>query len=207
MTTITALTPMMLAEQARANGTAILEGEPCPKCREPDAIFFYARPKEQGAGVRPNGCLWCRHLDAKSATPNQEVLTSAEMVDDNGNAIYEGRACKVCGGKTRLKETAYGTKNKGACLACAIHQQAEREHGKEIKRVNRAVSQKVHKFIVQSIERSGVVEVAPRTQQEFFELRELVYRCQVMNEQERALNTGIRWELGHKFPAMVAGVR
>lgn len=200
---MTNLTPALLAAQARERGTPILELEPCDKCREPAAIYFYERE-----GRTHNGCLWCRHVEGKApltATDNQEVLTPAMLVDDNGVPVYEGRACAECGNKIRIVGTAYGSKNKGACLECALHQQEERQHGKEIKRLNRATTQKVHKFIVQSIERSGVVEVAPRTQQEFFELRELAYRCHVMNQQEQALNTGIRWELGHKFPAMVAG--
>ncbi|EIF1022366.1 hypothetical protein LE610_004403 [Salmonella enterica] len=202
----TDLTPALLAEKAKSKGIAILESEPCQKCREGTAIYFYARPKESGEGVRANGCLWCRHLEGNDleAVPNSQVLTSAVMVDDNGVPIYEGRACSSCGSKVRIGVAAYGMA-KGKCRACAIHQQEEQRHGKEIKRVNRAVTQKVHKFVVQSIERSGFVEVAPRSQQEFFELRELVYRCQVMNEQERALNTGIRWELGHKYPAVTHG--
>ncbi|OSK87595.1 hypothetical protein ECXG_05338 [Escherichia coli TA447] len=63
------------------------------------------------------------------------------------------------------------------------------------------MSNKVHKFIVQSIERSGAVEVAPQSFAEFIEVRELAYRCQMMNEREARLETGIRWEIGHKFPA------
>ncbi|EHT9123594.1 hypothetical protein KYU33_004669 [Salmonella enterica] len=198
---MTTTTPAILAEQARKRGTPILELAPCEKCREPSAIYFYERE-----GRAHNGCLWCHYIESRleNAADKQELLTTAYEADDNGNAIYQGRACKVCGGKTRLVGTAYGTKNKGACLVCAVHQQSEKEHGKEIKRLNRAVTEKAHKFIVQSIERSGVVEVAPRTQQEYFELRELVYKCEVANQRERNLSTGIRWELGHKFPAAPA---
>ena len=192
------MTPKELADQAINKGTPIIELEPCTKCGNPDAVFYYQRK-----GRKHNGCLWCHFQDNNSllTKANQEVLTSVKIVDDSGNPIYYGRACKECGEKVRIVGTAYGTKNKGACLNCAIHQQEERMHGKEIKRLNRAVTQKVHKFIVQSIERSGIVEVAPRSQQEFFEVRDLIYRCAAMNEQERALETGTRWEIGHRFPA------
>lgn len=195
MTTTTTTDFEQLAADARSRGTPILRLEPCEKCGCP---YYYQRD-----GRQHNGCLSC-HNDRKMANANQGFLTSF-MLDENGVPVREGRACKECGNKLRIVERAYGTKNKGACRECAVKAHAEKEHGKEIKRVNRAVSAKVHKFIIQSIERSGYVEVAPRTQQEFFELRDLVYRCEVMNQTERMLNTGVRWELGHEFPAVAAG--
>ncbi|ELU2973595.1 hypothetical protein QO636_004500 [Salmonella enterica] len=198
MTKETVLNPAMLAEQARAKGTPVIELEACDKCRNPEAIYFYQRE-----GRTHNGCLWCRHVEGKallSANSNSAFLT-AVMVDENDEPIRMGRACAVCGSKVRLVNAAYGAKNKGACRECSIHQQTEKQMGKEFKRLNRTVSNKVHKFVVQSIERSGVVEVAPQSFAEFIEVRELAYRCQMMNEREQRLNTGIRWELGHKFPA------
>lgn len=197
-------TPEILADNARKRGTPIITGEPCQKCREPNAIYYYVRPTVKGQ--RANGCLWCHYVENRlNATDNQELLTPATMVDDNGTPIYEGRACGKCGSNIRIVGTAYGSKNKGACLSCTLEQQREREHGKQIKRVNRAVTEKVHKFVVSSIERSQSVEVAPRNLQEFFELRELAYRCEAMNQRERALNTGVRWEIGHMYPAAGGG--
>ncbi|ELW7932823.1 hypothetical protein QMH64_004704 [Salmonella enterica] len=199
------ITPAYLAEQARAKGTAILTGEPCTKCREPEAVYFYARPKDSGEGLRANGCLWCRHIESRlGAIANSNFPTPATMADDNGTPIYEGRACKVCRSKVRLGVHAYGSKQ-GTCRACAIHQQQEKEHGKQIKRASQRATAKLHKFVIQSVERSGFVEVAPRSLVEYLELKDLVHRCELMNQREQALNTGIRWELGHRYPAQVAG--
>ncbi|EJY3357269.1 hypothetical protein OGA58_004475 [Salmonella enterica] len=199
------VTPALLAEQARAKGTAILTGEPCTKCREPEAIYFYARPKDSGEGLRVNGCLWCRHIESRlGATANSNFLTPATMTDDNGTPIYEGRACKVCRSKMRLGVHAYGSKQ-GTCRACAIHQQQEKEHGKQIKRASQRATAKLHKVTVQSIERSGAVEVAPRSLVEYLELKDLVYRCELMNQREQALGTKINWVIAHKYPAAGAG--
>ncbi|EGN0091369.1 hypothetical protein III71_004572 [Salmonella enterica subsp. enterica serovar Newport] len=195
------LTPAMLAEEAVKRGTPVIELEPCDKCRNPAAIYFYQRE-----GRTHNGCLWCRHIEGKAplSANGLEVVPYLGEVDENGVGLVVGkRRCK-CGNKMKLAVNAYGV-NAGKCSECARLAWEEKEHGKEFKRVNRTVSAKVHKFIVQSIERSGVVEVAPRSFAEFIEVRELAYRCQIMNEREARLETGIRWELGHKFPAMVEG--
>ncbi|ELY2922583.1 hypothetical protein SMC70_004084 [Cronobacter sakazakii] len=199
--TKTDLTPAMLAEEATKRGTPVIELEPCDKCRHPQAIYFYQRE-----GRTHNGCLWCRHVEGKAplSANGLEVVPYLGEVDENGVGLMMGkRRCK-CGNKMKLAVNAYGV-NAGKCSECAKLAWEEKEHGKEFKRVNRTVSAKVHKFIVQSIERSGVVEVAPRSFAEFIEVRELAYRCQIMNEREARLETGIRWELGHKFPAMVEG--
>ncbi|ECE7034320.1 hypothetical protein D6416_23505 [Salmonella enterica subsp. enterica] len=195
------LTPAMLAEEAVKRGTPVIELEPCDKCRHPEAVYFYQRE-----GRTHNGCLWCRHVEGKAplSANGLEVVPYLGEVDENGVGLVMGkRRCK-CGNKMKLAVNAYGV-NAGKCSECAKQAWEEKEHGKEFKRVNRAVSAKVHKFIVQSIERSGVVEVAPRSFAEFIEVRELAYRCQVMNEREARLETGIKWELGHKFPASVEG--
>ncbi|EAA5616372.1 hypothetical protein DQE67_25170 [Salmonella enterica subsp. enterica] len=195
------LTPAMLAEEAVKRGTPIIELEPCEKCRNPAAIYFYQRE-----GRTHNGCLWCRHVEGKAplSANGLEVVPYFGEVDENGVGLVVGkRRCK-CGNKMKLAVNAYGV-NAGKCSECARVAWEQKEHGKEFKRVNRTVSAKVHKFIVQSIERSGAVEVAPRSFAEFIEVRELAYRCQIMNEREARLETGIRWELGHKFPAMAEG--
>jgi len=127
------------------------------------------------------------------------------MVDENGVELYEGRACKECGSKIRLSQRAYGSRNIGACRECAIHQQQEREHGKQLKRLSVLVNEHTHKFIVHCIERSGAVEVAPRSLMEWLEVKDLVNRCRMMNQQELALDTGIKWELCHYFPASGGG--
>ncbi|MEB6381676.1 hypothetical protein MXM41_22545, partial [Leclercia adecarboxylata] len=198
-TTIEQITPATLAAAARAiRNTPIIELEPCDKCRHPEAIYFYQRE-----GRTHNGCLWCRHIE-ETSSGSLEVVPYLGEVDENGVGLVMGkRRCK-CGNKMKLAVNAYGT-NAGKCSECARQAWEAKEYGKEFKRVNRSVSAKVHKFVVSSIERSGYVEVAPRSFSEFIELRELAYRCEVMNQRERALDTGIKWELGHKFPALVAG--
>ncbi|EPD6685270.1 hypothetical protein ACSDH9_004097 [Cronobacter sakazakii] len=185
-----------LESQLKDKGTPYVVLEPCDKCGCP--IYYYRK------GRRHNGCVGC-FMSAKSANAKQVVLTSIQEVDENGTPIYIGRACKECGNKIRLGERAYGAKNIGACRACAIHQQQQREHGKEIKRVNTVVSRATHKFIVASMERSGVVEVAPLDLGEYMAVKDLILRKTLMNQQEESLNTGIRWEIGHKFPANGGG--
>lgn len=200
------ITPAILAEQAQQRGTAVITGEPCQKCREPEAIYFYVRPKDSGEGLRSNGCLWCRHIEARlNASDKEHFLTPATMTDEHGNAVYEGRACKVCKGRLRFTDRPYGASNAGSCCACTIHQHTEREHGKQIKRASQRATAKLHKFVVQSIERSGAIEVAPRSLLEYLELKDLTHRCELMNQREQQLNTRINWVIAHKYPAAGAG--
>ncbi|MFW3387803.1 UNVERIFIED_CONTAM: hypothetical protein RF648_17520, partial [Kocuria sp. CPCC 205274] len=166
--------------------------EPCEKCQ---GEVYYARK-----GRRHNGCVQCRfYADDATATGNS-LPQEASEIDGNGVRIYNGRACRVCGENTRIGENAYHAK-KGSCRSCAIHQQQEREQGKQLKRLSSAVNEQAHKFVVDSIHRSGCIEVAPRSLIEWLELKDLVMRCRAMNEKERALETGIRWELCHQYPA------
>lgn len=181
-----------LKQQLIERKTAFVELEPCEKCG--CSVYYYRK------GRKHNGCVNC-HVSAKN---NHEVPTPATMIDEQGTPIYEGRACSVCGSRVRIGVAAYGA-NKGKCRDCAIHQQQEREHGKQLTRLSVAVSKHAHNFVVQSIERSGAVEVAPRNLMEWLELKDFVNRVRMMNEQEKILNTGIRWELCHHFPAAGGG--
>lgn len=133
--------PAMLAQQARERGTPVIELEPCDKCRHPEAKYFYQRE-----GRTQNGCLWCRYVDGKTTQADSlEVVPYLGEVDENGIGLVMGkRRCK-CGNKMKLAVNAYGV-NAGKCSECAKHQFEEKEHGKEFKRVNRAVSAKVHKL-------------------------------------------------------------
>ncbi|EBD2810878.1 hypothetical protein CMS34_22950 [Salmonella enterica] len=182
-----------LEKQLIEKKTPYVKIEPCNKCG--CHLFYYRK------GRKHNGCINCRIQ--KQLTTETEP-PAAQILDINGNQIYEGRKCTTCGNKMRISVNAYGAK-RGTCLQCAIHQQQEREHGKKIKRLTIQVNEYAHKFIVSSIERSGTIEVAPRNLMEWLEVKDLVNRCKLQNEQERILGTGVKWELCHNFPASGGG--
>lgn len=173
----------------------VLLGDGCPDC---GCHVFYARK-----GHKHNGCVACRLELAKnkSGVPTSTVM----LADENGHAIYMGRACSKCKSKVRLVDAVYGAKNKGACRECAIEAEMIRQHGKEFGRVARAVNRALNGFIVRSIERSQDVRVAPRTMAEYFDLLDLVYRREHNNAHEKALGTGITYEIAHWFPASGGG--
>lgn len=180
-------------EKALSNGTEVMEAKACKVC---GCTHYYVR---HDAGYpRKNGCIVCKAVKAEAK------MRKTMMVDENGVGVYLGKACSVCGGYTRLSDAAYGAK-KGACRECALEKQITKEYGKEFARLQRKSNHHTHNFLVGSIERSGTVLVAPQNRQQFYEVLDLIYRCDLMNEREKVLETGIRWEVGHKYPACVAG--
>ncbi|HGA5020725.1 TPA: hypothetical protein ACISW0_004463 [Salmonella enterica subsp. enterica serovar Javiana] len=182
---------------AVAGGEGWEQLKPCSKC---GCSVFYVRRKS-GGGFRSNGCWQCLQNAANERCANNSSLPEpAKEVDENGVAVYEGRACKVCGSKIRLAENAYG-EHRGKCRDCAVVKQTEKEQGKEIRRFTVQAGSHAHKFVVDSVHRSGCVEVAPASMMEWLELKDLVMRCRLMNEQERNVDSGVHWELCHAYPA------
>lgn len=180
-------------------GTQFVELEPCEKAL-PDGekcgcTYYYARE-----GRRHNGCIAC-HANAKQESANAyQQFPIPYEADEFGTPVRMGRRCNHCGGNVRLGVAAYG-KKEGACRDCALEVKEKKDFGLKLMSLNRLVNAKLHKFVVRSMERSGVVEVAPRNMAEYIELKDLVYRCQVANDLEREAKTGIQWEIGHKYPA------
>ncbi|EKN6871983.1 hypothetical protein PXY30_004446 [Salmonella enterica] len=195
----------LVADIAKGNGTKIdtFQDEVCSKC---GSIYYYHRE-----GRRRGNCLGCTYINNNNSPSThldkQVSLTpvTASEIDENGIKIYEGRTCAKCGSNIRIGERAYGAKNIGACRSCAIHQQQEKQFGKEIKRQETTVKKKTSNFIIQSIVRSGTEQIAPSSMFEYFNVRDLMWRCEFQNLQEKSLDTKIRWELGHMFPASGGG--
>ncbi len=180
-----------LKQDLESKGTPFVEWEPCEVC---GCTVYYFRE-----GRKHNGCVNCHNAKKDSANGNS-LPQSADMVDGNGVRIYEGRACSTCRNTIRIGENAYGVKA-GKCRACAIHQQQEREQGKQLKRITTATNEHAHKFVVDSIHRSGVLEVAPTSLIEWLELKDLITQCKLQNIEEQQYNTGVRWEVCHEYPA------
>lgn len=177
--------------------TKYVELEPCDKC---GSVLYY----ERADGSRKhNGCIGCALLKENSANANSLPVKSS-MVDENGVQIYEGRACKTCGSKTRIGINAYSSKA-GKCLNCAIQYHNEKQQGMQALKFSKQSKSRSNKFIVGSIERSGTVEVAPRNLIEYLELRDLVERKDLMNAREQSLESGLHWEICHQFPASGGG--
>lgn len=199
-------TPETLAQQAIERGTPVLMLDPCDKCKNEKAIYFYQRK-----GRTHNGCLWCHWVDGKQpieppaeATPS--IIANCHLLTtEDGLSITKGkRACTSCGGVWRLSKGQLG-KRKGACVNCARSDYYDSQQSKSLKRTEAKAKDKLHKFVVSSIERSGVVEVAPQSQTEYFEVRALMLRAQLVNEREQRLQTGVKWEIGHIYPAAGTG--
>lgn len=180
-----------LKQDLESKGTPFVELEPCEVC---GCTVYYFRE-----GRKHNGCVNCHNTKKDSANGNS-LPQSADMVDGNGVRIYEGRACSTCRSTIRIGENAYGVKA-GTCRACAIHKQQEREQGKQLKRITTATNEHAHKFVVDSIHRSGVLEVAPTSLIEWLELKDLITQCKLRNIEEQQYNTGVRWEVCHEYPA------
>ncbi|EDP9940147.1 hypothetical protein BW866_004863 [Salmonella enterica subsp. enterica serovar Weltevreden] len=178
-------------EQLNKTGTPFKVGQACNKCQE---RLYYVRE-----GREHNGCIRCH--DDNGATDKEHSHTSQGVTDANGEPVYSGRACKVCGSKTRYVNRPYGAKNKGACVQCVLAAIPEREHSKAINTLKVVVNKAMHSFLHSSVSRSGVVEVMPRNAAEWYALRSLVERVQLLNASERMLETGVRWEIHHVFPA------
>ncbi|EGL0111918.1 hypothetical protein IOU64_004442 [Salmonella enterica] len=184
---------------SRSKGTTILEfaDEPCTKC---GCVHFYHRVnRKRGA------CVQCKYhinkqRDLTENTPNYQDFKQSYEVDENGVKVYYGKRCSKCGCDVRLAENAYGANSK-KCRECALKEYNENQYGKEVKRLDVAVRKKANNFIIQSINQSGTVQVAPQNQYEYFSIRDLMWKCEAINQQNKALDTGIRWEIGHMFPA------
>lgn len=189
-------TPYLLAEQARAKGVNVTDGKQCEKCRVTGAVYYYTRPTK--TGVRLNGCIWCAHLNGK--TP-PAVKADVTEVKPDGTAVYVGKACRVCGCRDHLTQPAHGQKA-GKCYLCAVTAASEKVGAYQISRLRQQVKKETNKFIIQCIENSGTVEVAPRDLSEYYAVRAL------MEDRDR-LNAialdGVRYQIGHKFPTSGGG--
>lgn len=186
------LTPYLLAEQAKSRGTLLLHKAPCEKC---GCEYYYA--KKSGT---TNGCIWCMHLAGK--TP--KTITEAIEIKPDGTEIYQGKRCRNCGCTERLLRNAFGCKAR-ACYSCSIESESEKMATTQIVRLKQAAKQATNKFIIKSIERSGTVDIAPKTVGEYFEIRALIADRDRFNKIEAANNTGRVWEIGHHFPASGGG--
>lgn len=192
------LTPYLLAKKAQERGTTIAEGKACQKCKEPMAHYYYVRELKGRAVL--NGCIWCLHLDGK--TP-PAVKADVVEVKSDGVMVYGGRKCSKCGTSERLAEKAHGAKQ-GACYMCSLEAASEKIGKTQINRLRQQIKAQTNQFIIQSIERSGTVEVAPANLAEYFLVRALMEDRDRLNaaiwEDDNAV-----WEIGHKFPASGGG--
>ncbi|EEJ7264234.1 hypothetical protein S780_25085 [Salmonella enterica] len=186
-------TPRLLAERAMKRGTEIKEGEKCQKCGHQQARFYYVRH-----GRKDNGCIWCRHLEGKT---DAKIIGVVEIAAD-GTEIYHGkRKCGTCGSLTKLIKRQHNTN----CYECSIERASEAAGQKAIRRADQTIKHHTNRFIIQSIERAGRVEVAPENIAEYFQVRALMEDCYRQNQIEQINQTGIKWEIGHKFPASGGG--
>lgn len=186
-------TPLLLAQRAMQRGTEIKEGEHCKKCNHHQARFYYVRH-----GRKDNGCIWCRHLEGKT----DAKITGVVEVAAGGVEIYHGkRRCSTCGSKTKLIKRQHNTN----CYECSVERASEAVGQKAVQRANQVIKHHTNRFIIQSIERSGVVEVAPANVAEYFLVRSLMEDCYRQNQIEQINQSGIKWEIGHRFPASGGG--
>ncbi|EAM3083590.1 hypothetical protein DM759_25350 [Salmonella enterica] len=110
----------------------------------------------------------------------------------------------MCGGQWLLDQNAYG-QNAGYCHGCAVAAVPEREKSKAMHTLSVQVNRAMYSVMHSSVMRSGTDKVLPRNAAEWYALKDLVEKLTLMNEQERMMRTGIRWELGHIYPASGAG--
>lgn len=186
-------TPLLLAQRAMQRGTEIKEGEYCKKCNHHQARFYYVRH-----GRKDNGCIWCRHLEGKT----DAKITGVVEVAAGGVEIYHGkRRCSTCGSTTKLIKRRHNTN----CYECSVERASEAVGQKAVQRANQVIKHHTNRFIIQSIERSGVVEVAPANVAEYFLVRSLMEDCYRQNQIEQINQSGIKWEIGHRFPASGGG--
>ncbi|EMH5398021.1 hypothetical protein V6Q77_004833 [Salmonella enterica] len=173
--------------------TPFMIGEPCRKCGEE---LYYTREDRSH-----NGCIRCH--DEK---PTNSILTPIEGVVVDGMGvklrprIRPKAGCKVCGCKWLLDQNAYG-QNAGYCHQCAVDAVPEREKSKAMHTLAVVVNRAMYSVMHSSVMRSGTDKVLPRNAAEWYALKNLVEKLTLMNEQERMMRTGIRWELGHIYPA------
>ncbi|MCS5736946.1 hypothetical protein, partial [Herbiconiux daphne] len=162
-------------------------GEVCRKCGEQ---LYYVRENRTH-----NGCIRC--ADDKDTNT---ILTPLEggVVDGMGVRLRPRQrpkaGCKTCGCQWILDQNAYGQKA-GYCHQCAVEAVPEREKSKAIYSLSVLVNRAMYSVMHSSVMRSGTDKVLPRNAAEWYALKELVERLTLMNEQERMMRTGIRWEL------------
>lgn len=177
--------------------TPFIVGEPCRKCGEQ---LYYTREDRSH-----NGCIRCH--DEK---PTNSILTPIEgsVVDGMGvklrPRVRPKAGCKVCGCRWILDQNAYG-QNAGYCHQCAVDAVPEREKSKAMRTLAVEVNRAMYSVMHSSVMRSGTDKVLPRNAAEWYALKDLVEKLTLMNAQERMMRTGIRWELGHIYPAGGAG--
>lgn len=194
------MTDMINSEWANARiekleqaGTPFVVGEPCVKCGEQ---LYYTRE-----GRTQNGCIRC-HDDK----PTNTILTPVEGEHTDGNGVKvkprkrPKDGCGKCGSQWILIQNAYGQKA-GYCHGCAVDALSEKEKTKAVRTFKTLVNRHLYNALHSSVRRSEVSEVLPRTLAEHYELVDLVERLTLMNAQEQMIKTGIRWELGHIYPA------
>lgn len=182
-------TPLGLAVRAMQRGTEIKEGALCQKCNHKQAKYYYTRH-----GRKDNGCIWCRHLEGKT---DAKIIGVVEIAA-NGAEIYHGkRKCSTCGSLTKLIKRQHNTN----CYECSIERASEAAGQKAVQRADQVIKHRTNSFIIQSIERSGSVEVAPENIAEYFQVRALMEDCYRQNQIEQVNQSGIKWEIGHRFPA------
>lgn len=189
-------TPFLRAERAKKRGTNIINDKPCQKCKHPNAIYYYMR--EISGKAKPNGCVWCAYISNTEPAP---IKADVVEVKENGVLVYQGRACRKCGSKEHLAVKAFGAKA-NACYECSIQASSDKAGKTQISRQRQQIKKATNKFIIQSIERSGTVEVAPETLSDYYLVRSLIEERDRLNE----ISDGSRkWEIGHRFPASGGG--
>lgn len=180
-------------EKLRALCTPYKVDTPCKKCGE---VLYYVR---KGRGH--NGCIRC-HDESGVNT----ILTPIEGGQEDGNGVKlrprlrPKDGCKDCGDVWILDQNAYGVRA-GYCRGCAVAAIPEKEKSLAINKITTVINKVMYSAMHSSVLRAGTVEVLPRNVGEWYALKALIERLTLMNQQERKMSTGVRWELGHLYPA------
>ncbi|MEL4013385.1 hypothetical protein [Dryocola clanedunensis] len=183
------MTVKQLIAEIKGRGTTLLERDACPKCGE--CNHYYAKQ----SGVK-NGCVWCMY---KAGRTPKSIIETLEVKAD-GTSIYHGKRCRNCGSTERLSDAVFGAKV-GACYACSLAKASEKIATTQVNRLHQKLKTQANKFIINSIDRSGAIDVAPTSIGEYYEVRALVAKIDRFNKIEADNGSGVVWELGHKFPA------
>ncbi|EGK0756600.1 hypothetical protein IOL78_003834 [Salmonella enterica] len=181
-----------LKARAEQRGTIITVAHKCSRCGN---RYYYTR-----AGRKTSTCIWCAYV--KQDLP--KTITEAVTRLPDNTLIYQGKACRNCGGHERLAEKAHGAKE-GACFQCAIAKASSKGATHQINRLRQAIKRQTNAFVISSITRSNSVDVAPADWSEHYLVMALVEDCKRLNEIERISNTGVSWEVGHHYPASGGG--
>ncbi|EIW6816248.1 hypothetical protein VB285_004451 [Salmonella enterica] len=179
-----------LVTNARERGTVITTGHKCPKCGNK---FYYTR---EGRFV--SSCLWCMFVNKRLP----KKITEAVYKSTDGTAVYEGKACRNCGSREHLAEKAHGAKE-GACYPCAMAKASSKGATHQINRLRQQIKHQTKSFVINSVQRSGTIEVSPADWSEHFLIQALFEDCKRLNALHES--EGVRWEIGHNFPASGGG--